>query len=177
MTGDDGRDLPLDTTQSGDPAAIAQLYERYGDVVYRLALRFTGNSADAEDVLQDVFLGLPEALKSYAARGSLEGWIKRVAVRTALMKLRKQKTRRESSLERMDFIPGASSRESALDRVALERAFQRLPHHLRSVFVLKEIEGYTHAEIGEILGISVSASKIKLYRARKWLRQELEVLP
>ncbi len=177
MTGDDGRDLPLGATRCGDPATIARLYERYGGVVYRLALRFMKDPADAEDVLQDVFLGLPEALKTYEGRGSLEGWIKRVAVRTALMKLRKHRIRRESSLEHGSSIPSATSPGSVVDRIALERAFQKLPQHLRSVFVLKEVEGYTHAEIGEILGISVTASKIKLYRARKRLRQELEVLP
>ena len=73
MTENDGRELPLDSARSGDPAAITEFYERFGDTVYRVAYRFMGSSTDAEDVVQDVFLGLPEALKSFKARGSLEG--------------------------------------------------------------------------------------------------------
>jgi RNA polymerase sigma-70 factor (ECF subfamily) len=177
MTENDGRELPLDSARSGDPAAITEFYEHFGDTVYRVAYRLLGSSADAEDVVQDVFLGLPEALKTFAARGSLEGWLKRVTTRTALMMLRKQRIRRESSLDEMSEIPGATNPGNPVDRVALERALKKLPLKLRSAFVLKEVEGYTHAEIGEILGISVTASKIQLYRARKRLRQDLEVVP
>lgn len=177
MTENDGLDLPLDSARSGDPTAIAEFYDRFGKTVYRTAYRLLGSSADAEDVAQDVFLGLPEALKTFASRGSLEGWMKRVTTRAALMTLRTRRIRCESSLDEMGRIPGATAPDNAVDRMALERALGKLPQKLRSVFVLKEVEGYTHAEIGEILGISVTASKIQLYRARKRLRQELEVLP
>ena len=177
MTENDGREPPLDSARSGDPAAIAEFYERFSDTVYRVAYRFMGSTADAEDVVQDVFLGLPEALKSFAARGSLEGWIKRVTVRTALMKLRKDRIRKESSLDVMGANQGATPDGNPVDRIALEQALKKLPLKLRSVFVLKEVEGYKHTEIGEILGISVTASKIQLYRARKRLRQDLEVAP
>jgi RNA polymerase sigma-70 factor, ECF subfamily len=177
MTENDSRELPLDSARSGDPAAITEFYERFGDTVYRVAYRFMGSTADAEDIVQDVFLGLPEALKSFASRGSLEGWVKRVTVRTALMKLRKQRIRKESALDEMCPHQGATPAGCPVDRIALERALKKLPLKLRSVFVLKEVEGYTHAEIGEILGITVTSSKIQLYRARKRLRQDLELVP
>ena len=177
MTDSDGRELPLDSARAGDPAAITEFYNRYGATVYRVAFRFTGSRADAEDVVQDVFLGLPEALKSFAARGSLEGWVKRVTVRTALMKLRKDRIRRESPLDEIDANQRATPDGNLVDRIALERALSNLPLQLRTVFLLKEVEGYKHTEIGEILGITVTASKIQLYRARKRLRQDLEVVP
>lgn len=176
MTDNDGRELPMDAARSGDPAAIARFYDRFGETVFRVAYRFMGSTADAEDVVQDVFLGLPEALKSFAARGSLEGWVKRVTVRTALMKLRRDRIRREFPLDESCVNQRATHEGNPVDRIALERALSKLPLQLRTVFLLKEVEGYKHAEIGEILGITVTASKIQLYRARKLLRQDLEVV-
>jgi RNA polymerase sigma-70 factor (ECF subfamily) len=169
--------MPLDLARAGDPDAIQELYRLYGDTVFYAAYRIMGSTADAEDVAQDVFLGLPEALRTYASTGSLEGWIKRVTVRAALMKLRSRRSRREASLDEHGLLPGATTADCAVDRIALERALRNLPPHLRSVFVLKEVEGYSHAEVAEILGISIPASKIRLYRARMRLRQDLEVAP
>ena len=175
MTEIEIQEQSLDLARSGDPETIASLYERYGAAVFRVAYRLMGTTEDAEDVLQDVFLGLPEALKSYASRGSLEGWIKQVAARTALMRLRARKTRREASLDEMASIPGATSPGSPIDRVALEEAVKTLTPIQRTVFILKEVEGYGHADIGEMLGISITASKIRLFRARKRLMKYLEV--
>jgi RNA polymerase sigma-70 factor (ECF subfamily) len=143
------------------------LYRRYGARVYRIAYRLTGRPEDAEDVLQDVFLGLPEALRSYAARGSFAGWLHRVAARTALMRLRSARRRRETPLAASrPALPAAG----VVDRLAIEAAMASLPEPLRIVFVLREIEGYSHAEIGELLGIRAGASKVRLHRARRALR-------
>ena len=169
----------LNRARSGEPSAITQLYERYGDTVYRIGYRLTGSTMDAEDVLQDVFLGLSRALQSYAGRGSLEGWIKRVAARTTLMKLRLRKRKGEVALEYLPPSPadGGGSGMSATDRMELEEAVDALPGALRTVFVLRDVEGYTHGEIGEMLGIGIGASRVRLHRARRILRKLLEESP
>jgi len=155
----------------GDAEALRDAYVRYGPAVYRIAYRLLGSAADAEDVLQDVFVGLPEALRAYDVRVSFEGWLRRVAARTALMRLRGQRRRREEPLEPLS-EPAVSARDD-VDRVALERAIAALPDTLRSVFVLKEIEGYAHADVAELLGISVGAAEVRLHRAKRELRRML----
>lgn len=164
----------LERARSGEPSSIAQLYERYGDTVYRIGYRLTGSPADAEDVLQDVYLGLPRALHTYAGRGSFEGWIRRVAVRTTLMKIRHRKRKAEVALSQLASSAAEASTEVSLDRIELEDAVDALPKALRIVFVLRDVEGYTHIEIGKMLGIGTSASRVRLHRARKILRTYLE---
>src|SRR2546426_9325061 len=83
----------------GDPPALAALYRAHSAAVFRLAYRLTGTREDAEDVVHDVFVGLPEALLRYEERGRLESWLKRVAARVALMRLRQRGRRREVALE------------------------------------------------------------------------------
>jgi RNA polymerase sigma-70 factor (ECF subfamily) len=166
----------LDRARLGEAEAIAALYERYAPLVYRIAFRLLQSEAEAEDVLQDVFLGLPRGLRTYEARGSLENWIKRVAARTALLRLRARGRKREVSIENVQIPPRASVRDSPIDRLALEAAVARLPDSLRTVFVLKDVEGYSHVDIGRLLGISTIASRTRLHRARKLLRKALEGL-
>lgn len=160
----------VERATAGEPAALAELYARYGEAVHRLAYRLTGSAADAEDVLQDVFVGLPEALRSYAGRGSLEGWIRRVAARTALMRMRRERRRREVALDPLAEPAGRSDPGCAVERTAIQRALDALPDALRAVFVLREVEGYSHAEIGELLGIRAGTSEVRLFRARKMLQ-------
>ena len=164
----------LERARSGEPSSIAQLYERYGDMVYRIGYRLTGSPADAEDVLQDVYLGLPRALQTYAGRGSFEGWIRRVAVRTTLMKIRHRKRKAEVALSQLPSGAAELSTELSSDRIELEDAVDALPDPLRTVFVLREVEGYTHIEIGKMLGVGTGTSRVRLHRARKILRTYLE---
>jgi RNA polymerase sigma-70 factor (ECF subfamily) len=164
----------VDRARDGEAGAITTLYERYGRTVYRVGLRLMQSVADAEDVLQDVFLGLPKALGTYEGRGSLEGWIKRVAARTALLKLRARRRKHEVPLEKVYFPPGVGLRGGAIDRLALQAAIAKLPESLRTVFILKDVEGYSHLDIGQLLGIGPSASRTRLHRARKALRRILE---
>ena len=163
----------VERVRNGDPGALAELFHAHSRTVHRVAYRITGSAADADDVLQDVFLALPEALGNYDEAGNLEGWIKGIAVRRSLMALRKEKHRREVSLSGMQYAPRPDGPEPMVDRVALERALEDLPDPLKVVFVLKEIEGYSHDEIGEMLGIGTAGSTTKLHRARKSLRELL----
>jgi RNA polymerase sigma-70 factor (ECF subfamily) len=160
----------LDAAAGGSVEALGALYGRYADLVYTLAYRVTGSREEAEDVLQDLFVGLPRALRGYQERGRFEGWLKRVVVRTALMRMRAVRRKREEPLAAATAAAGFHP----LDRVALQRALERLPETYRVVFMLKEIEGYSHTEIAELLGISAGSSATRLSRAWTILRKGAE---
>src|SRR5881394_3273439 len=100
--------------RAGSAAALSELYALYGAALMALAYRLTGSRDDAEDVLHDVFLGLPEALRRYDERGALESWLKRVTARVALTRLRSRDRAREVALD--DDVP--SSPADAPDRLA-----------------------------------------------------------
>jgi RNA polymerase sigma-70 factor (ECF subfamily) len=161
----DEREL-VQRVQGGSPEALATLYARYGDRLMSLAYRLTGSVADAEDVLHDVFLGLPRALGHYEERGQLLAWLRRLTVRVALTRLRRGARGREVALDAQT----AGGADSIDDRISLETAVQMLPDSLRVVFVLKVIEGHSHAEIATMLGITPGASEVRLVRALKQLR-------
>lgn len=160
--------------RTGDADALADLYRRYGDQVYQVAIRLTQSRPDAEDVTQDVFVGLPEALGQYEGRGELGAWIRRIATRAALLLLRHR--RRQSKWERRArrSEPIADPPTEVEARLTLEWALNRMPEDWRVVYVLKELEGYSHDEIADLLGISAGASSVRLYRARQFLRDRLE---
>ena len=155
--------------RAGDGNALGELYARTGGALASLARRLTGTREDAEDVLHDVFLGLPEALQHYQDRGQLEAWLRRVTARVALMRIRSARRRRE-----VDVPQDIESRPVSEDRVALEDAMDGLPDALRVVLVLKIMEGYSHAEIAELLEITPRASEQRLYRAIQILRVRLD---
>lgn len=153
-------------------AALGELYAAYGDSCYRAALRLTGSAADAEDVTQEVFVRLPDAVRGFT--GPLEhfpGWIRRVAVRQALMRLRGTRRRQEVSVDAVASL--VATADDAATRLTIDAALARLPDEHRTVFLLKEVEGYQHAEIGELLGISTANSEVRLHRARRQLRDLL----
>lgn len=167
-------DLPslLEEARRGSRRALAELYREYGSVVYDAAHRILRSGADAEDVTQDVFVGLPEALRGFEGRGSFDRWLKKVAVRAALMRLRGR--RRLDRLDEAGSPGGDAARDHAgavMDRIVLERALGELPDSLRLVFVLKEIDGYSHRETARMLGITERASEVRLFRARMRLRE------
>jgi len=157
--------------RAGSPDALSALYLEHGGAVFRLAYKLVGAREDAEDIVHDVFVGLPEALRRYEERGRFVGWLKRVTARVALMRLRSRKRRREVAL---DSATAQAEQPAPSERDGLQAAVSTLPDHLRAVLVLKEIEGYAHAEIAELLGISEGASRVRLTRALKRLRNELE---
>ncbi len=156
--------------RQGSTDALAALYAAHGAEVLGTAYRILGNRADAEDTLQDVFVGLPEALCRYREEGKLGAWLRRLAARTALMRLRR--TRREAAFAVGYGLPAVPepSDGGVLDRLAVADALDRLPDRLRQVFLLKEIEGFSHDEIGEMLGISPGASGVRLHRAWRVVR-------
>jgi len=156
--------------RDGDPDALTRVYTEHARALIALAFRLTGSRADAEDVLHDVFLGLPEALAHYEERGSFGSWLKRVTVRVALTRMRSQTRFREVELEESITAP---TRHDTTDLERVQRAIRALSPALRAVFVLREIEDYSHAEIAAMLGISARASAVRLHRAIRILRETL----
>ncbi len=165
------RNADITGARQGDPAALSVLYDEFGAWLYRLAYRVTGSRDEAEDVVQDVFVGLPEALGRYDERGKFDAWLKRVTLRVALMRLRRSNRRHEVSLEAAADVL-AHDRDSAAT-AEIQTAIDALPDRLRLVLVLKELEGYSHGEVAEALGISVGTSRVRLLRALKILRRRL----
>ena len=167
-------DLPDDRLAAdaarGNPEALAALYHRHARALLAVAYRLLQRREDAEDVVHDVFLGLPEALRRYEERGSLGAWLKTITTRVALMRLREQSTRPLMQLNDEE-IPTATHAPDAT--LTVESALRQLSPNLRAVLVLKEIEGFTHAEIAAMLDISVGASEVRLHRALQQLRTML----
>lgn len=157
------------------PSALEEAYDRYGSMVYQTAFRITSCPAEASDVVQDVFLKLTESVQTYSGRGSFTGWLRKVALRAALMRCRATRRRAEVSLEQ---APSSIRRRRAptpapVESIALEQALATLSPPLRTVFLLKVVEGYSHDEIAESLGIRRGTSEVRLHRARQSLQQQL----
>lgn len=159
----------LDRVAGGDLSALAEVYESYGHGAYLLAHQITGSRSDAQDVVQDLFIALPEALASFRGEGSFRAWFRTCTARQALMHLRTRRRRREIDLD-PEWLP-AGRPPLALERIDLETALARLPDSLRVVVVLRDIEGFSHDDIAGMLGISPAASRMRLMRARKQLRR------
>jgi len=155
-----------------DAQVLGALYDTYASQLFRLAYRLLGTREDAEDVVHDVFVGLPEALAHYEERGRLGAWLRRVTVRVALMRQRSRERRREISLHSAAEVPTPAGLTP--EQIELQAAVNALPGALRSVLVLKEMEGYSHAEIAALLGISAVTSRVRLYRAMRSVRERLE---
>jgi RNA polymerase sigma-70 factor (ECF subfamily) len=164
----------ITAARAGDAGALAALYTAHAQPLFAVAWRLTGSRADAEDVLHDVFVGLPEALRRYVERGSFAAWLRAVTARTALMRMRARRRLGEVDIEAAGDRPVAAREDAAGLGAELRRAIAELPDSLRAVFVLKEMEGYTHAEIGALLGITPGASEVRLFRALRRLRERLE---
>ncbi|WP_428276065.1 RNA polymerase sigma factor [Candidatus Palauibacter sp.] len=161
-----------DEAGRGDREALECLYREYSDELYDIARRLTGSSADAYDVVHSMFGRLPAALRGYARHRPLRPWLHAVTVRAALSQIRRERRRGEVSMPD-DRVDEASVGTPLLDFIMLERALSSLPEGYRSVIVLKEFQGYSHREIGKLLGISRAASRARLCRARIELRAML----
>jgi RNA polymerase sigma-70 factor (ECF subfamily) len=156
--------------RAGKEEALAVAYRQHAESLLAMACYLTGSTADAEDIVHDLFVRLPEALGQYEERGRFPTWLRQCAVRMALMRLRAGRRRQEVTLH----DSSAQLVDCPTEGVALVRALERLPDDQRAVVVLKVIEGYSHEEIAELLGIRRNASEVRLHRAIKRLRKLLE---
>jgi RNA polymerase sigma factor (sigma-70 family) len=152
-----------------------ELYNRFSGKMYAVCLRYANNSDDAQDLLQEGFIKVFRNLHRFRAEGSFEGWIRRVFVNSSIEHFRKKSLelsrvseKEENTIEDVDI--------SALDNLAekdIIRLVQDLSPGYRAVFNLYVIEGYSHREIGEMLGISEGTSKSQLARARSILQKKV----
>ena len=163
----------IDQVRSGDPHALGQLYDEFAPHLLRVARQLLGSREDAEDAVHDMFVGLPEALRRYDERGTLRAWLTTRTVRVALMRLRSAKRRREETLADTDHVAPHASADSGFGIADLEHAIAMLPDTLRTVFVLRQLEGFSHPEIATLLGISEGNSRVRHTRALEHLRARI----
>lgn len=160
----------------GDDAAFAEIYRRHFRRVYSLSLRMMNNPTEAEDMTQDVFTHLYRKIGSFRGESAFTTWLHRMTVNQVLMHFRKKSTRTEFTTEEgetpLQIVQGTenANRMPIVDRIALERAIEQLAPGYRTVFVLHDVEGHEHEEIGRMLGISAGTSKSQLHKARLKLR-------
>jgi len=169
-------ELEVARARRGDLAAMERLFRTFQTPVFNLARRLCGSHPDAEDVLQETFLEIFRSVHAFRGEGSFAGWVRRVATSKAFMRLRKRRPLEledplEGDFPANDGRPG----DAATARVDLEVALARLPEATRAVIWLHEVEGYSHEEIGELLGKTASFSKSQLARGVVRLRDCLDV--
>lgn len=162
--------------REGKATAQKTLYDRFSKRMMGVCLRYAEDSMEAMDVMQEGFIKVFRNIDSYSGEGSLEGWVRKIVVNTALDNYRKNKNRRHAlDLDEVsNMIP---VNESITDRMSADHLLemvQSLPEGYRVIFNLYAIEGYTHKEIGEQLGISANTSKSQYSRARAYMQRLIE---
>ncbi len=163
--------------QRGDTRAQKDLYELFGPKMYGICLRYGGNEADAQDVLQDGFLKIFEKIHQFENKGSFEGWMRRIFVNTALEKFRGQyKVINIQDGWREGLNDSYEDINSNITAKELIKLVSDLSPKYRTVFNLYAIEGYSHKEISDMLGISEGTSKSNLSRARLILQDKIKQL-
>ena len=172
MTSDPSdRDLAEGAAFGGDEAAFRQLYRRHTPRLYRFALGLTGGRvADAEDVIQEMWLRALRAMPRFRWDAQLSTWLRSIALNV----WRTNRRRKDAQwLELEEHLVGGEEPPAPEALVDLERALPLLPAGCRAVVLLHDGEGLTHAEIGEMLGISPGTSKSQLFKGRRRLKRLL----
>ena len=158
----------------GNQRAQRMFYEKFAPLMYPLCLRYVREISEAEDVMISGFMKAFDKIDTYTGKGSLSGWLRRIMINQALGHLRKNKTMYlEVDLETADYQPQLKWSAGHLEAEDLMKLVRQLPLGYRTVFNLYAIEGYSHKEIAEILGISENTSKSQLSRARGLLQKQI----
>jgi len=162
--------------QAGDVEAFEALYRQHAARLYTLACRMAGSSEDGEDLLQEIFLQAYRKLGSFKGDSAIGTWLYRLALNHCLDYVRSRQAKMNRLTETLDadtsFEPTAR-RDSPIARLDLERAVERLPEGCREAFVLHDVEGFDHKEVGKLLGIAEGTSKSQVFKARMKLRSFL----
>ncbi len=163
----------IEQCKTNDAKAQSQIYKLFASKLFSLSLKYSRNHAEAQDNLQDAFVTIFKKIAQYKGKGSLEGWMKRIAINTALQRYR--------SVGVFDIIG-----EDQIEDVSIEiddenigidyllQIIQELPDRYRLVFNLYALDDYSHKEIAEMLNISTGTSKSNLSRARLILKEKIE---
>jgi RNA polymerase sigma-70 factor (ECF subfamily) len=157
-----------------DPNAQQQLFDIYSSKMYGVCYRYVKHAMEAEDVLVVAFTKVFERIGQFKNEGSFEGWIRRIMINESLTYLRKKRTMYvETDLEKADREPDYSQLSNHLEAEDLLKMIDQLPPGYRVVFNMYAIDGYTHKEIADQLGINENTSKSQLSRARTYLQKLL----
>jgi RNA polymerase sigma-70 factor (ECF subfamily) len=176
--GDGSIDATVRRAQQGDVNAFEAVYRAHAPAIHALCRRMVGTERDARDLVQDVFVRAWEKLESFRGQSSLATWLHRLAVNVVLNHLR---TSKRDGLRLIDDVDDATfgsrsspaaSVETAID---MDWALAQLPAGARSVFVLHDIQGYSHDEIAQMTGIAAGTARAQLWRARRALTRLLDL--
>lgn len=179
--------LDIDALRAGDKTVFAQMVDIYADRLYNLVFKLLGNPQEAEDALQETFVSVFRHIHRFEGRSQLGTWLYRIAYNTAMMHLRKKHPVTVSIDEPITMDDGETAPRQLHDwsdmpedklmtgenLAYMEKVIQQLPEPLLSVFILRDIEGLSTAETGDVLNLSESAVKSRLHRARLFLRERL----
>ena len=159
-----------------NPKAQKELYNRFASKMMGVSYRYANSQEEAQDILQDAFIKVFERMTSFKKEGSLEGWIRRVVVNTALDNIRKTKKEKYNvALAEAEYL--ASEKDFIIENLSAKELLQllkTLPQGYRTVFNLYAIEGYSHKEIADQLNISENTSKSQFSRAKSFMRRLIE---
>ncbi len=173
---------------SGEKEAFVELINRYTEKVHHLAMRISRNEQDAEEILQDVFITVYSKLNTFKGNSAFSSWLYRITANTSFMKLRSRRKHAATSIDETPSGTGENNwvadRSDSCDldymssrhelRQALEEAIRELPEEYKMIFVLRDVDGLSNHEVGEVLGISIPAVKSRLHRSRLMLRKKLK---
>jgi RNA polymerase sigma-70 factor (ECF subfamily) len=174
--------------KAGDALAFEEIISRYESKVMSLALRFTRNQEDAEEVMQDVFTTVYRKIDGFRGQSAFSSWLYRIVVNAAFMKLRKRKQSQTVSMDDLspaikqycidrETFNGSFSQNITIShemQSVIQSAVNKLPDQYRAVFVLRDVDGLSNQETGEILNLSIPAVKSRLHRSRIMLRKKLQ---
>ncbi len=164
--------------RKGEVEAMEAIYEHYKRPIFNLIYRHTYNHDVAEDLLQDIFIKVFTHLNTLQRDDTFSGWLYRIAINTCYSYLRKKKNQLQKTVS-LSELEGtieekADHSSNRIMEKSLEEVIQRLPHKLKSIFLLHDVQGFKHQEIAQILGCSVGTSKSQLFKARMKIRGYLK---
>lgn len=168
--------------------SFSEIVTRYSEKVHNLAMRITRNSEDTEEIMQDVFIIVYTKVNKFEGKSAFSSWLYRVTTNTAFMKLRKRRVQATVGLDDISLIDknnwvAARSENSDINyisakhemRARIEAALANLPEEYRTIFLLRDVDGLSNQEVGEIMKITVPAVKSRLHRSRLMLRKKLKM--
>jgi RNA polymerase sigma-70 factor, ECF subfamily len=163
----------IQRAQEGDPVAIREIYRMYSPRVFAIVKRLAADDGLAEDWAQEAWVRIFRALGTFRGDARFTTWLHRIAVNSALHGRRWRERRVKHEAPIPESMPVRAKPEETLLRLRLEKAMQQLPERMRQVLVLHDVEGYTHEDIAEFLGVTAGTSKSQLFKARARMRELL----
>ena len=162
--------------QRGDVTAFETLYRAHAPAIYALCRRMVGDEREARDLVQDIFVRAWERLTTFRGQSALATWLHRLGANVVLERIRSTKRDALRLIDSDDATLSMFAREAQMDdRIDLDAALVHLPGGARTVFVLHDIEGYSHDEIAQMTGIAPGTARAQLFRARRALMKLLDL--